>query len=190
MPACTLSRFSRVWLFVTTRTAAHQTPLPMGFSRQEYWSGFPCPLPEDLPNPGVESALVGWFFTTSATWEIPTKHGTILSDTAQFIFLKIAVPVIPVWEMLCTTTTLYISLAFKSACQRLRSNTVQKWVLSVRVQHFPIFLHFTCLFLTVLGLHCCTGFSADAGGGAGGILSSCGFRLLIVVASLSTEHGL
>ena len=171
-------------------TVAHQVPLSLGFSRQEYWSGFPCPLPEDLPNPGVESALVGWFFTTSATWEIPTKHGTILSDTAQFIFLKIAVPVIPVWEMLCTTTTLYISLAFKSACQRLRSNTVQKWVLSVRVQHFPIFLHFTCLFLTVLGLHCCTGFSADAGGGAGGILSSCGFGLLIVVASLSTEHGL
>ena len=47
----------------------------MGFSRQEYWSELPCPLPGDLPNPGTEpmsltsTALVGGFFTTRATWE-------------------------------------------------------------------------------------------------------------------------
>ena len=47
----------------------------MGFSRQEYWSGFPCPPPGDAPNPGIEPAslmspaLAGVFFTTSATWE-------------------------------------------------------------------------------------------------------------------------
>ena len=35
-------------------TAALQAPLSMGFSRQEYWSGLPCPSPEDLPNPGIE----------------------------------------------------------------------------------------------------------------------------------------
>ena len=35
-------------------TAAHQTPLSMGFFRQEYWSGLPCPLPGDLPNPGIK----------------------------------------------------------------------------------------------------------------------------------------
>ena len=34
----------------------HQTPLSMGFSRQEYWSGMPCPPPGDLPNPGTEPA--------------------------------------------------------------------------------------------------------------------------------------
>ena len=33
---------------------AHQAPLPMGFSRQEYWSGLPFPPPGDLPNPGVK----------------------------------------------------------------------------------------------------------------------------------------
>ena len=38
----------------TPWTVAHQAPLPMGFSKQEYWSGFPCPPPEDLPNPGIE----------------------------------------------------------------------------------------------------------------------------------------
>ena len=32
----------------------HQSPLSMGFSRQEYWSGLPFPSPEDLPDPGIE----------------------------------------------------------------------------------------------------------------------------------------
>ena len=49
-----LSHFSRVWLFVTLWTGACQTPLPMGFSRQEYWSGFPCLPPGDLPKPGIK----------------------------------------------------------------------------------------------------------------------------------------
>ena len=49
----------------------------MGFSRQEYGSGLPCPPPGDLPDPGIEPrsptslALAGGFFTTSATWEAP-----------------------------------------------------------------------------------------------------------------------
>ena len=37
------------------RTAAHQAPLTMEFSRQEWWSGLPFPSPGDLPDPGVES---------------------------------------------------------------------------------------------------------------------------------------
>ena len=40
--ACVLSCFSRVRLFTTPWTLAHQAPLSMGFSRQEYWSGLPC----------------------------------------------------------------------------------------------------------------------------------------------------
>ena len=51
---CVLSRFSRAQLFVTPWTVAHQAPLSMGFSRQEYWSGLPCSPPGDLPHPGVE----------------------------------------------------------------------------------------------------------------------------------------
>ena len=39
------------WLFVTQWTLAHQVPQSMGFSRQEYWCGLPCPLTGDLPNP-------------------------------------------------------------------------------------------------------------------------------------------
>ena len=52
--ACVLSHFSCDWLFVTPWTGAHQAPLFMGFSRQEYWSGLLCPPPGDLPNPGIE----------------------------------------------------------------------------------------------------------------------------------------
>ena len=53
----------------------HQFPLSMGFSRQEYWSGLPCPPPGDLPDLGIEPkspvspALAGGFFTTRATWD-------------------------------------------------------------------------------------------------------------------------
>ena len=45
--------FSCVWLSVTPWTVARQT-LSMGFPRQEYWSGLPCPSPGDLPHPGIE----------------------------------------------------------------------------------------------------------------------------------------
>ena len=45
---------SCVQLFVTPWTAACQASLLMRFSRQEYWSGLPCPPPGDLPNPGIE----------------------------------------------------------------------------------------------------------------------------------------
>ena len=46
---------SWVQLFTTPWTVAYQAPPPMGFSRQEYWSGLPFPSPGDLPNPGIES---------------------------------------------------------------------------------------------------------------------------------------
>ena len=56
MPSCVcvLSRFSCVHLFAIPWTVAHQAPLSMGFSRQEYWSGLPCPPPGDLPDPGIK----------------------------------------------------------------------------------------------------------------------------------------
>ena len=73
--ALVLSPFSHVGLLVTPWTVACQAPLSMGFSRQEYSGGLPCPLLGDLPNPGTEPAslmspaLAGGFFTTSASWE-------------------------------------------------------------------------------------------------------------------------
>ena len=49
-----MSCFSPVRLFVTLRTETHRAPLSIGFSRQEYWSGLPCPPPGNRPNPGIE----------------------------------------------------------------------------------------------------------------------------------------
>ena len=73
---CMLSCFSHVQLFATLWTVTCQAPLSTGFSKQEYWSGLPCPPPPgDLPDPGIEPAsltspeLAGRFFTTNATWE-------------------------------------------------------------------------------------------------------------------------
>ena len=65
-----LSCFTSVQLFGTLWTLAHQAPLSMGFSRQEYWRGLPFPPLGDLPDPGVEPmslvspALAGGFFTS------------------------------------------------------------------------------------------------------------------------------
>ena len=70
-----LSHFSHFQLGGTLWTVACQAPLSMWFSKQEYWSGLPCPLPRDLPIPGIEPmslpspASVGRVFTTSAIWE-------------------------------------------------------------------------------------------------------------------------
>ena len=66
-------------------TIAHQAPLLMTFSRQEYLSGVPLPTPRDLPGPEIKSmslmsaALAGGFFTTSDTWEAQKYHYSVLS---------------------------------------------------------------------------------------------------------------
>ena len=51
---CVLSHLSHIRLFATLQTVARQAPLTMGFSRQRYWSGLPCPPAGDLPDPGIE----------------------------------------------------------------------------------------------------------------------------------------
>ena len=75
MTSCMLSWFSRIRLSTTSWSVAHQAPLSIGFSRQKYWSGLPCPPPGDLPDPGsepVSPALAGRFYTASTTWELMT----------------------------------------------------------------------------------------------------------------------
>ena len=74
----TLSHFSPIRLFVSLWTIACQAPLTMGFSRQELWSGLPCPSPGHLPDPGdiitfKSRALAGEFFSPSTTWEAHIK---------------------------------------------------------------------------------------------------------------------
>ena len=78
-----LGHFSLVPQCASLWTVACQAPLPMEFSRQEYWSGLPCPPYGDLPDPGIKPTslvspgtrdtnpclLAGGFFTTHPTWE-------------------------------------------------------------------------------------------------------------------------
>ena len=89
-----LSCFSLVQLFVTLWTTAGQTPLSVGFSRQEYWSGLLFPPPGDLLDPGIKPsslmspALAGRFFATSATWEAQASHWSIVDTTQRWYYFK------------------------------------------------------------------------------------------------------
>ena len=82
-------------LFATLWTVDHHTPLSMGFSRQWYWGGLPCPPPGDLSDPDIQPmslkfpALAGVFFTTSTTCKAPwhLKMVTVLLLPFQFFFL-------------------------------------------------------------------------------------------------------
>ena len=74
---------SRVWLFATSWTVACQAPLSMGFSRQEYLSGLPFPVPGDLPNPGMEATsrvscvgrLILYYVTVDAFIDVQGLRG-------------------------------------------------------------------------------------------------------------------
>ena len=68
---------SCIQLCVTPWTVAHQAPLSMGFSRQEYWSGLPFPSPGDLPNPGIEPGSPA-LQADALSSEPPRKPGTDL----------------------------------------------------------------------------------------------------------------
>ena len=76
--ACTLSCFHHVLHFVTLCMWGHQASLLMGFSRQEYWNGLPCPPPEDLPDPVIQpvshvSCFGQWVLYHCTTWAAPMK---------------------------------------------------------------------------------------------------------------------
>ena len=87
-----LSHFSRVQLCDPMDGGPPGSSLH-GFSRQEYWSGLPCP-PPDLPNPGIKPtsltspALAGRFFTTNATWEAPHYISVIMFKEKKNTGLK------------------------------------------------------------------------------------------------------
>ena len=72
---CVSAKLLQSCLFATLRTVARQALLSKGFSRQEYWSGLPCPPPGGLLYPGTEPmslmspALADGFFTASTTWD-------------------------------------------------------------------------------------------------------------------------
>ena len=92
---------------MTTWPIAHQAPLSMGFSREEYWSGLPFPSPGDLPKPGIEPmspALAGGFFTTKQLEKPLYQHidEQIMSKYSCHRILLIVI-LIPVIFSCCTS---------------------------------------------------------------------------------------
>ena len=83
---------SHVWHSVTLWTVAHQAPLFMGFSKQEYWSVLIFPSPGALPDPGIKPAcsifskLASEFFTQWANKEALI----IMMDKGKFLFLNVS----------------------------------------------------------------------------------------------------
>ena len=88
---CRAQSLSRVRLLATPWTVARQGPLPMGFSRQGYWSGCPFPSKGDLPDPGIEPkslgppSLTGGFFTTARPRNPKTLHGALRKANSSLI---------------------------------------------------------------------------------------------------------
>ena len=131
---CVLSCFSRVWLCETPWTVARQVPLSMGFSRQEYWSGLPCPPPGDLSDPGIKPvsltlhvppALAGRFFTTSATWEALHSHNPEETVPSKVTSELLVVKVIASWS---STSWIFLTL---QQCRALCSppfDTLPSWL--------------------------------------------------------------
>ena len=78
---------SRVRLFVTPLTVAHQDPLSMAFSTQEYQSGLPFPPPGDLPDPGIEPGSPA--SSESQADSLPLSHwGEKLMNDAYSLITK------------------------------------------------------------------------------------------------------
>ena len=121
---CVLSPLSCVRLLVTPWTVACQAPVSTGFSRQEHWSGLPCPRPGDLPDPGLSlcpsPGLAGGFFTTSATWDalqscsgwgwvLRSQRQTRAWNSAEFSTrecatkseLPLCTRILPLFQLLC-----------------------------------------------------------------------------------------
>ena len=84
-----IQSFSRVHLFVTLWTVACQSPLSMGFCRQEYWSGLPFPPPGDLPTQGSNPNflhLLHW--QEDSLPPAPPLYKTVLSTLVTMLYIR------------------------------------------------------------------------------------------------------
>ena len=121
---------SRVQLFATPWTVAHQAPPSMGFSRQEYWSGLPFPSPGDLPHPGIEPrspALQADTLTSEPPGKPPVRK------IRSLLFLKLFLYAFPQNNikiyLLQTSSTCHVSLI---------SNNLQ-YILFISMYHLLLF---------------------------------------------------
>ena len=106
-----MTSLSHVRLFATPWTVAYQAPPSMGFFWQEYWTGFPFPSPEDLPDPGIEprsltlqadvlsseppelSILIVTTIVTIDRKSVPTRHCTFqILESDWTLALSFSIP--------------------------------------------------------------------------------------------------
>ena len=102
VPVCMLSR---VWLSVTSQTVAHQSPLSVGFSRQEYWSVLPFPSWGYLPNPEIKHRS-----PTLQADSLPTKLQGKPSIKFLHLFYSSVAPSVSPW-------CLFQNLTYISSCK-------------------------------------------------------------------------
>ena len=140
---------SRVRLFATLWTVAHQAPLSMGFSRQEYWSGLPFPSPGDLPNPGIKPRSPALQADT-LTSEPPGKPITHKAEENQQqhwasigrVILKIPLRVFPLHVLPASNAILTrLDRMFKAPLNTLISS--QLVVVGGEAMYFRLYLHTT-----------------------------------------------
>ena len=96
---------SLVQLFSTPCTVAHQAPLSMGFSGQEYWSGLPFPSPVELPDAGIKStspALAEGFFASEHLGS-PENRAVLF----KHLIVICTVPIVPVGQRIWGAYNLY-----------------------------------------------------------------------------------
>ena len=117
---------SHCLVFATLWTVAHQAPLSMGFSRQEYWSGLPCSPPGDLSDPGIKPAslasltfsiLAGGFFPLAWTVKPRWTVSGAISDPRRVPWWGLTLSIAnatgtpaPQFPSLLTSKTLWFSL--------------------------------------------------------------------------------
>ena len=111
VPSVATDSLSTFW------TVARQAPQSVGFSRQEYWSGLPCPPPGHLPNPGmkpVSLASPAWTGRFFATWEAPSKVQGIPKGSSNIYSTG------QHHRTLCEDSHLTCRLILRSACKAIR----------------------------------------------------------------------
>ena len=134
---------SHVWLCGMPWTVTHQVALPIGFSRQEYWSGLPFLPPGDLPDPrikstSVSSALAGRFFTTEPPGkhfihrQFPPQFNIGATGVLKFFHLRLFSPI---WELHINGITWYVLFCVCHVCL-----FVTPWTVA---HEAPVFMEFS-----------------------------------------------
>ena len=133
---------------MTLWAVACQVSLSMGFSRQKYWSGLPCPPPGDLPNQGIEimslmsPALAGRFFTASATREARFYLEFTVISELYYCFFPLAIPLSLEDELLEANYLVWLTLgpSHSGAC-----NSTHFCSLFPSMLYYALFIWLCCV---------------------------------------------